>query len=141
MGTRNFLLELIEGERTYIPPPNHCIVELLDMEKTKGGIITPLGESPGGQMSPVGKVRERGTCIGEHWEEPPCWVGDYIQFSPQLGLITDIHDGWCVVPYDCVNLIIRPGKHAHEGLVHEPTDEKPTTLNIVPHGLDADLTL
>jgi len=131
MSKRNFLLELLEGQRTYIPSPNSCIVQLLDMEKTKGGILTPMGESKGQQLSPVGLVQRLGRCVGEHWKEPPCDYGDYIQFSPQLGLITDIHDGWCVVPYDCINLVIRMGSHPEVGLVHEP---KPTTVSITPAG-------
>ncbi len=53
---RNFLLEMIEGPRTYVPPANTMIVELQDQAKTRGGIMIPDNvEGPAG-IRPLGKV-------------------------------------------------------------------------------------
>ena len=125
---RNFLLEMIEGPRTYVPPPNTMILELIDQEKTKGGLLIPEAHqgATGGGMKPLGKVifvgRGRDT-----WkdEEPPAGVGDYVLFTPEMYPVVDIHDSMALIHFDAVMLRICTGLLQGEGVGHVPETEAP----------------
>lgn len=130
---RNFLLEMIEGPRTYVPPPNTMILELMDQEKTKGGLLLPearAAEQAGSGMKPLGRVifvaQGRDT-----WKDDaaPAAVGDYVLFTPEMYPVIDIHDNMVVIHFDTVMLRIvgfSPGESGPpRGIYYEPDEEEP----------------
>jgi len=135
VAKRNFLLEMLDGPRTYLPPPGYMLVRCVDAEATRGGIITPTGVSEGGGQAPLGEVLSIGTLKDEYKDSgAPASVGDFVMFTPQLMPITDVHDDIVCVHCDCVMLTIRMGEKAESGGVfHDPEAlyEEPSVLSII----------
>jgi co-chaperonin GroES (HSP10) len=122
--TRNFLLEMIQGPRTYVPPANTMILELVDEAKTKGGLLLPeIHANEGEGMKPLGRVVKLGDGR-ETWKDspPPASIGDYVMFDASMYPVIDIHDGMVVVHYDTVMLRIIPGTFEGLGVAHTPEE-------------------
>lgn len=122
MAKRNFLLELLEGERTYVPPPGHMIVRCIDVEQTKAGLYLPetaahSTESTGIGQAPLGEVLAVGALKEEYREcGAPAEVGNYVIFTPNLYPITNIHDAMVDIHMDTVMLRIVMGGGAITGV-------------------------
>ena len=155
MSKRSFVLEQLDhlGVRTYIPPPNCLILEMVDKGelKTKHGVLLPevWSEAPSAQdgsqetaqrKKPLGHVLAVSMDLtGDYWPKvgAPCMAGDYVLFSGAMGLITEIEPDMYVMNLDCVSLTIREGAAISDGetwaVVHEPVvSEKVTTLYMAP---------
>lgn len=123
MSKRHFMLEQIEGTRTYIAPPNRIIIELIESPSTVGGVILPESAKVGGGIKPLGKVLAVGRGIGEHWrDERPCQLGETVMFDPNFGTYS-IHGNLVTIMFDAVALIVRMGKQDAMGHVYTPEPE------------------
>lgn len=114
--SRNHLLEHLEGPRTYIPAPNHVIVELVRLEKTKFGLLLPDGggvDTDGGEkLRPVGIVKALGPVKGEEWNDlgPPCDVGDTVLFHPNVLPIVRVEGDMYTFQWDMIYLVVVKGQ-------------------------------
>ena len=116
MTDRNFLLELLDGPRTYCPPPGFLLVQCVNADKTKTGFLTPGGKQP-----PLGLVLAVGNLKAEYEQlGSPAQTRNYVMFIHDLYPGVQIHDGMVMINMDCVSLRIVPGRSKDVGVYHEP---------------------
>ena len=119
--SRNFLLEKLDGDRVYMPPPNMMLVECEGLMETKGGVLLPENVE-GEKNAPLGKVLAVGSGR-DTWkgEEPPAQKDDYVVFAPGLYPPVPVHDDVLSIHFDTVMLRIVMGDSAKdEGVFYQP---------------------
>ena len=127
MSDRNLALEHIEGPRVYFPAPNHMIVRVPDIEKTRKGIILPgcgrTDDGAGGKLPPLGEVVCVGRITDEEWKGEEPEIGDTVLFHGNGLPIVALHDGLFLVPIAMVYLVVWQAdgtQYEGEGFFWEP---------------------
>jgi len=118
---RNQVLDIIEGPRTYNPPPNSMIVRMVNPpEKTKGGVLLVPGGSAqkpdsGDYATPLGEVLAHGKPAGDKWPEfvekygVPFPIGSTVYLMSMLPQVR-LHSGLAVIPWENVVCYIDIGE-------------------------------